>query len=117
MAREASQITPPSGLRVNRKSAVPVHVQLQIQCPATGEIAGLTLVSAAAPGCVDAIHDQIHELDSVGASAAVGSVPSDQSQLQTQGSLPLGTVTFEPGSTTLRLMSLSPVEVALADTP
>ena len=31
MAREASQITPPSGLRVNRKSAVPVHVQLQTQ--------------------------------------------------------------------------------------
>ncbi len=31
VAREASQITPPSGLRVNRKSAVPVHVQLQTQ--------------------------------------------------------------------------------------
>lgn len=31
MAREASQITPPSGLRVNPKSAVPVHVQLQTQ--------------------------------------------------------------------------------------
>ena len=31
MAREPSQITPPSGLRVNRKSAVPVHVQLQTQ--------------------------------------------------------------------------------------
>ncbi|HEV3348046.1 MAG TPA: GntR family transcriptional regulator [Methylomirabilota bacterium] len=31
MARESSQITPPSGLRVNRKSAVPVHVQLQTQ--------------------------------------------------------------------------------------
>ena len=31
MAREASQITPPSGLRVNPQSAVPVHVQLQTQ--------------------------------------------------------------------------------------
>ena len=31
MARESSQIVPPSGLRVNRKSAVPVHVQLQTQ--------------------------------------------------------------------------------------
>ena len=31
MARESSHIVPPSGLRVNRKSAVPVHVQLQTQ--------------------------------------------------------------------------------------
>jgi len=31
VAREPSQIVPPSGLRVNRKSAVPVHVQLQTQ--------------------------------------------------------------------------------------
>ncbi|MGH7399208.1 MAG: GntR family transcriptional regulator, partial [Candidatus Rokuibacteriota bacterium] len=31
MARESSQIAPPSGLHVNRKSAVPVHVQLQTQ--------------------------------------------------------------------------------------
>lgn len=31
MARESSQIAPPSGLRVNRQSAVPVHVQLQTQ--------------------------------------------------------------------------------------
>jgi GntR family transcriptional regulator len=31
MARESSQIAPPSGLRVNRKSAVPVHVQLMTQ--------------------------------------------------------------------------------------
>ena len=31
VAREASHIAPPSGLRVNRKSAVPVHVQLQTQ--------------------------------------------------------------------------------------
>ena len=31
MARESSHIAPPSGLRVNRKSAVPVHVQLQTQ--------------------------------------------------------------------------------------
>ena len=31
MARESSQIVPPSGLRVNRKSGVPVHVQLQTQ--------------------------------------------------------------------------------------
>jgi DNA-binding transcriptional regulator YhcF (GntR family) len=31
VARESSQITPPSELRVNRKSAVPVHVQLQTQ--------------------------------------------------------------------------------------
>jgi GntR family transcriptional regulator len=31
VARESSQIAPPSGLRVNRKSAVPVHVQLQTQ--------------------------------------------------------------------------------------
>jgi DNA-binding transcriptional regulator YhcF (GntR family) len=31
MAREASRIVPPSGLRVNRQSAVPVHVQLQTQ--------------------------------------------------------------------------------------
>ena len=31
MARESSQIAPPSGLKVNRKSAVPVHVQLQTQ--------------------------------------------------------------------------------------
>ena len=31
MAREASQITPPSGLRVNPRSAVPAHVQLQTQ--------------------------------------------------------------------------------------
>lgn len=31
MAREALPITPPSGLRVNRQSSVPVHVQLQTQ--------------------------------------------------------------------------------------
>jgi len=31
VARESSQIAPPSGLRVNRQSAVPVHVQLQTQ--------------------------------------------------------------------------------------
>lgn len=31
MARESSQIAPPSGLRINRKSAVSVHVQLQSQ--------------------------------------------------------------------------------------
>jgi len=31
VARETSQIVPPSGLRVNRKSGVPVHVQLQTQ--------------------------------------------------------------------------------------
>ena len=31
MARESSQISPPSGLRVNRQSAVPVHAQLQTQ--------------------------------------------------------------------------------------
>ncbi len=31
MARESSRIAPPSGLRVNRQSAVPVHVQLQAQ--------------------------------------------------------------------------------------
>jgi len=31
VARESSHIAPPSGLRVNRKSAVPVHVQLQTQ--------------------------------------------------------------------------------------
>ncbi len=31
MARESSQIAPPSGLRVNRQSAVAVHVQLQTQ--------------------------------------------------------------------------------------
>jgi len=31
VAREASRIAPPSGLRVNRQSAVPVHVQLQAQ--------------------------------------------------------------------------------------
>jgi DNA-binding transcriptional regulator YhcF (GntR family) len=31
VARESSRIAPPSGLRVNRKSAVPVHVQLQTQ--------------------------------------------------------------------------------------
>lgn len=31
MARESSQIAPPSELRVNRKSVVPVHVQLQTQ--------------------------------------------------------------------------------------
>jgi GntR family transcriptional regulator len=31
MARESSRIAPPSGLRVNRKSAVPVHVQLTTQ--------------------------------------------------------------------------------------
>jgi len=31
MAREASRIAPPSSLRVNRQSAVPVHVQLQTQ--------------------------------------------------------------------------------------
>jgi DNA-binding transcriptional regulator YhcF (GntR family) len=31
VARESSQIIPPSGLRVNRKSGVPVHVQLQTQ--------------------------------------------------------------------------------------
>jgi GntR family transcriptional regulator len=31
MARECSQISPPSGLRVNRQSAVPVHAQLQTQ--------------------------------------------------------------------------------------
>ncbi len=31
MARESSHIVPPSGLRVNRQSAVPVHVQLQTQ--------------------------------------------------------------------------------------
>src|SRR6266849_9533600 len=31
MARECSKIRPPSGLRVNRQSAVPVHVQLETQ--------------------------------------------------------------------------------------
>jgi GntR family transcriptional regulator len=31
MARESCRIAPPSGLRVNRKSAVPVHVQLMTQ--------------------------------------------------------------------------------------
>ena len=31
MARESSRIAPPSGLHVNRKSAVPVHVQLMTQ--------------------------------------------------------------------------------------
>ena len=31
MAREPAQITPPSGLRVNPQSTVPVHVQLQTQ--------------------------------------------------------------------------------------
>jgi len=31
MARECCRIAPPSGLRVNRKSAVPVHVQLMTQ--------------------------------------------------------------------------------------
>ena len=31
MAREISKIRPPSGLRVNRQSAVPVHVQLETQ--------------------------------------------------------------------------------------
>src|SRR5215470_778264 len=31
MARESSRIVPPSGLRVNRDSTVPVHVQLQTQ--------------------------------------------------------------------------------------
>ena len=31
MARESSRISPPSGLRVNRQSAVPVHVQLETQ--------------------------------------------------------------------------------------
>jgi len=31
VARESSEITPPSGLRVNRQSTVPVHVQLQTQ--------------------------------------------------------------------------------------
>ena len=31
MARESCRIAPPSGLRVNRKSAVPVHVQLMSQ--------------------------------------------------------------------------------------
>ena len=31
MARESSRIVPPSGLRVNRQSSVPVHVQLQTQ--------------------------------------------------------------------------------------
>ena len=31
MARESAQITPPSGLRVNPQSTVPVHVQLQTQ--------------------------------------------------------------------------------------
>src|SRR5436190_9484197 len=31
MARASSRIAPPSGLRVNRQSTVPVHVQLQTQ--------------------------------------------------------------------------------------
>jgi DNA-binding transcriptional regulator YhcF (GntR family) len=31
MAREAARIAPPTGLRVNRQSAVPVHAQLQTQ--------------------------------------------------------------------------------------
>jgi len=31
LARESSQIVPPSGLQVNRQSVVPVHVQLQTQ--------------------------------------------------------------------------------------
>ena len=41
MARESSQIAPPSGLRVNRKSAVPVHVQLQTQIRHLIEIGSL----------------------------------------------------------------------------
>ena len=31
MSREAAHIAPPSGLRVNRQSSVPVHVQLTSQ--------------------------------------------------------------------------------------
>lgn len=42
MARESSPIAPPSGLRVNRQSAVPVHVQLQTQIRHLISTGGLT---------------------------------------------------------------------------
>src|SRR5215470_6371082 len=41
MARESCRIAPPSGLRVNRKSAVPVHVQL----PTVRQLAGFLRIN------------------------------------------------------------------------
>ena len=41
MGREPAQITPPSGLRVNRQSAVPVHAQLTTQIRHLIETGGL----------------------------------------------------------------------------
>ena len=41
MGREPAQITPPSGLRVNRQSAVPVHAQLTTQIRHLIDTAGL----------------------------------------------------------------------------
>lgn len=42
MVREPAHIAPPAGLRVNRKSAVPVHVQLQTQIRHLISTGGLT---------------------------------------------------------------------------
>jgi hypothetical protein len=102
----------------------PVHVQVQIQWPATGETEtaglapalGLAPAAAAAAASV-ATHDQSHVSDPVGASAGVGTVPSVHTQFQTQGSLPVGTSTPAPGRTTETLTLLAPLTVALADAP
>jgi hypothetical protein len=97
----------------------PVHVQVQIQWPATGatETTGLALElppDPAAAVCA-ATHGQSHVLDPVGASAGVGTVPSVHTQFQTHGSLPVGTTTPAPGRTTDTLTLLAPLTVALAE--
>jgi hypothetical protein len=95
----------------------PVHVQVQIQWPATGdtETVGVEPAPVApAEDCV-AIHVQSHVSDPVGASPGVGTVPRVHTQFQTHGSLPVGTTTSAPGRTTDTLTLLSPVMVALAD--
>ena len=93
-----------------------VHVQVQIQWPATGETETVGLAPAVAPAeaCV-ASHDQTHALDPVGASAGVGIVPTVHTQVQTHGSLPVGTTMSPPGKTTDTLTLRSPLVVTLAE--
>ena len=66
----------------------PVHVQVQIQWPATGatETVGLELRPSQPRRPGSRAHDQSHVLDPVGASAGVGIVPSVHTQFQTHGS-------------------------------
>jgi len=97
----------------------PVHVHVQIQWPATGETE--TVGGAAAPVAPAAvwvaIHDQSQVSDPVGASAGFGIVPIVQTHVQIQGSVPVGTTTSDPGSTTETSTLPAPVTLAVAEAP